>query len=145
MYNFQLLLILPVVNSSYGLNPQLMWVNIRTCHKMWQSIFVKALNCCKIFKFLSRGNTYLMPEVIINITNMFWEHFANWWKRLSNIYNIMMMWILFFEYFFKIIMHQSVKLTDAIWLLQMVISSPLIHALDEPSQASNWIRTRVPN
>ncbi len=39
-----------------------------------------------------------------------------------------------FLYFFLIIMHQLVKLTDAIWLLQLVISSPLIHALDDPSQ-----------
>ncbi len=35
----------------------------------------------------------------------------------------------------KIIIQQSVKLTDAIWLLQIVISSPLIHALGDPSQA----------
>ncbi len=32
-------------------------------------------------------------------------------------------------------MHQLVKLTDAIWLLHLVISSPLIHALGDPSQA----------
>ncbi len=32
-------------------------------------------------------------------------------------------------------MHQLVKLTDAIWLLQLAISSPLIHALCDPSQA----------
>ncbi len=31
-------------------------------------------------------------------------------------------------------MHQSVKLSDAIWLLQLVISSPLIHALGDSSQ-----------
>ncbi len=31
----------------------------------------------------------------------------------------------------KIIMHQSVKLTDAIWLLQLVISSSLIYALHD--------------
>ncbi len=36
-------------------------------------------------------------------------------------------------------MHQSVKLTDAIWLLQLVISSSLIHALGDPSQAPTGI------
>ncbi len=41
-------------------------------------------------------------------------------------------------------MHQSVKLTDAIWLLQLVISSPLIHALDDPSQAPTGIRIQSP-
>ncbi len=34
-------------------------------------------------------------------------------------------------------MHQLVKLTDATWLLQLAISSPLIHALGDPSQATN--------
>ncbi len=29
-------------------------------------------------------------------------------------------------------MHQLVKLTDAIWLLQLAISSSLIHALGDP-------------
>ncbi len=38
-----------------------------------------------------------------------------------------------FYLFFKIIMHQLVKLTDAIWLLQLVISFPAIHALGDPS------------
>ncbi len=42
-------------------------------------------------------------------------------------------------------MHQSVKLTNAIWLLQLVISSPRIHALGDPSQAPTGIRTRIPN
>ncbi len=46
--------------------------------------------------------------------------------------------------FFKIIMHQLVKLTYAIQLLQLAISSPLIHALGDPSQAPTGIRTRVP-
>ncbi len=32
-------------------------------------------------------------------------------------------------------MHQSVKLTDAICLLQLLISSSLIHALGDPNQA----------
>ncbi len=32
-------------------------------------------------------------------------------------------------------MHQLVKLTDAIWLLQLTISFPLIHALGDPTQA----------
>ncbi len=41
-------------------------------------------------------------------------------------------------------MHQSVKLTDAIWLLQLAISSPLIHALGDPSQAPTGIWTCVP-
>ncbi len=36
-------------------------------------------------------------------------------------------------------MHQSVKLTDAIWLLQLVISSPLIHASGDLSQAPTGI------
>ncbi len=35
----------------------------------------------------------------------------------------------------------SGRLTDAIWLLQLVISSPLIHALGDPSQAPTGIRT----
>ncbi len=35
-------------------------------------------------------------------------------------------------------MHQLVKLSDAMWLLQLAISSPLIHALCDPSQAPNW-------
>ncbi len=34
-------------------------------------------------------------------------------------------------------MHQSVKLTDLICLLQLVISSPLIHALGDLSRDSN--------
>ncbi len=29
-------------------------------------------------------------------------------------------------------MHQSVKLTEAMWLLELVIASPLIHALGDP-------------
>ncbi len=32
-------------------------------------------------------------------------------------------------------MELLIKLTDAIWLLQLVISSPLIYALGNPSQA----------
>ncbi len=44
----------------------------------------------------------------------------------------------------KIIMHQSVKLTNAIWLLQLVISSPLIHALDDTSQAPKGFEPRSP-
>ncbi len=39
-------------------------------------------------------------------------------------------------------MPQSVKLTDAICLLQLVISSTLIHALGDPSQAPTEIRTQ---
>ncbi len=42
-------------------------------------------------------------------------------------------------------MHQSVKLTHAISLLQFVISSPLNHALDDLSQAPTGIRTHVPS
>ncbi len=38
---------------------------------------------------------------------------------------------------------QSGKLTDAIWLLQVVISSPLIHVLGDPSQAPTGSRTWV--
>ncbi len=38
-------------------------------------------------------------------------------------------------------MHQSVKLTDAMWLLQLVISSPLIRAMGELSQSPTKIRT----
>ncbi len=41
-------------------------------------------------------------------------------------------------------MYQLVKLTDAIWLLQLVISYPLIHALGDPSQAPTGIQTRAP-
>ncbi len=44
-------------------------------------------------------------------------------------------WCLFF---YQIIMHQSVKLTGAIWLLQLVISSPLIHALVWPESSPYW-------
>ncbi len=40
-------------------------------------------------------------------------------------------------------MHQSVKLTDAIWLLHLAISSPVIHALGDLCQAPTGIRTRV--
>ncbi len=46
--------------------------------------------------------------------------------------------------FIEIIMHQLVKQTDAIWLLQLVISSPLIHALGDPNQAPTRIQTPVP-
>ncbi len=35
-------------------------------------------------------------------------------------------------------MHQSVKLTGAIWLLHLVISSPLIHALVWSESSSHW-------
>ncbi len=49
----------------------------------------------------------------------------------------------FFSCFFKIIMHQLVKLTDAIWLLQLVISSPLIHSLGDQGKAPTGIRTWV--
>ncbi len=45
-------------------------------------------------------------------------HICPWYKHL-------------FFYFFKIIMNQLVKLTDAIWLLELAISSPLIHALGD--------------
>ncbi len=41
-------------------------------------------------------------------------------------------------------MHQLVKLTDVIWLLQLALSSPLIHALGDPSQAPTGIWTQVP-
>ncbi len=41
-------------------------------------------------------------------------------------------------------MHQSVELTDAIWLLQLVISYPLIHALSDPSQGPTGIQSQVP-
>ncbi len=53
--------------------------------------------------------------------------------------------LFFFSFFFnkKIIMHQSIKLTDVIWLLQLVISSPLIHAFGNLSQASTGIWTQV--
>ncbi len=40
-------------------------------------------------------------------------------------------------------MHQSVKLTDAIWLLQLAIFFSLIHALSDSSQAPTGIQTRV--
>ncbi len=40
-------------------------------------------------------------------------------------------------------MHQSVNLTDTIWLLQLVISYPLIHALGDLIQAPTGIRTQV--
>ncbi len=39
----------------------------------------------------------------------------------------------------------TVKLTDAIWLLQLVISFPLIRALGDPSQAPIRIWTKVPS
>ncbi len=39
-------------------------------------------------------------------------------------------------------MHQLVKLTDAIWVLQLAIS-PLIHALGDSSQAPTGIWTQV--
>ncbi len=42
-------------------------------------------------------------------------------------------------------MHQSIKLTDAIWLLQLVISSPHMHSLCDLSQASTGIWTRAPS
>ncbi len=35
-------------------------------------------------------------------------------------------------------MHESVKLSGAIWLLQLVISSPLIHALVWPESSLHW-------
>ncbi len=44
----------------------------------------------------------------------------------------------------KTIMHQSVKLTYAIWLLQLVISSSLILALGDPSQAPPGFEPRSP-
>ncbi len=50
----------------------------------------------------------------------------------------------FFLSFLKIIMHQLVKLTDAIWLLQLAISSSLIYALGDLSQALTRIWIRVP-
>ncbi len=42
-------------------------------------------------------------------------------------------------------MRQLVKITDAIWLLQLAISSPLIQALGDPSQASTGIQTGSPD
>ncbi len=64
------------------------------------------------------------------------------------MYYIIMLFSLFC--FHKIIMHQLVKVTDAIWLLQLTISSPLIHALGDPNQtptksSPTRIRARVPN
>ncbi len=42
-------------------------------------------------------------------------------------------------------MHQLVKLTDAIWLLQLAISSPLIHPLCDPSQAPTGFEPGSPD
>ncbi len=42
-------------------------------------------------------------------------------------------------------MHQSVKLTDTIWILQLVISSPLFHALGDLSQAATDMWTQILN
>ncbi len=41
-------------------------------------------------------------------------------------------------------MHQLVKLTVAMWLLQLAISFRLIHALGDPSQAPTGIWTQIP-
>ncbi len=58
----------------------------------------------------------------------------------------MLVWVFFlFLFYFLIIMHQLVKLTDTIRLLQLVISSPLIHALGDLSHAPTRIRTQVPS
>ncbi len=57
--------------------------------------------------------------------------------------NIVCLLLQFCYFFLKIIMHQSLKLTDAISLLHLVISSPLIHALGDQRQAPTGIRTRV--
>ncbi len=38
-------------------------------------------------------------------------------------------------------MHQSVKLTDAIWFLHLAIFSAFIHALGDPNQDPTGIRT----
>ncbi len=45
---------------------------------------------------------------------------------------------------FQVILHQFIKLTDAIWLLQLAISSALIHALSDPSQAPTGIWIQIP-
>ncbi len=55
-----------------------------------------------------------------------------------------MYYLLILFTFLKIIMHQSVKLTEAIWLLQLAISSPLIHALGDMSQAPTGLEHRSP-
>ncbi len=44
----------------------------------------------------------------------------------------------------KIIMHQLIMLNGAIWPLQLVISSPVIHALGDLSRAPTGIQTLVP-
>ncbi len=52
----------------------------------------------------------------------------------------------FFSFFVKgkIIMHQSVKMTGAIWLLQLVIPFPSFMHWCDPSQARTGIWTQVP-
>ncbi len=45
----------------------------------------------------------------------------------------------------KIIMHRWARITKKKWLLQLIISSPLIHAFGNPSQAPTGIWIRVPS
>ncbi len=62
----------------------------------------------------------------------------------SNLMNTPYFFFIFFLFKKNYILHQSVKLSNIIWLLQLVISSPIIHALGNLSQALTWIRTRIP-
>ncbi len=74
----------------------------------------------------------MIPENIIELIHVY-------------MYVLISKSIVFTIFFFLIIMHKSVKLNDAIWLLQPVISFSLIHALGNPSQVPTRIWTQVPS
>ncbi len=80
-------------------------------------------------------------EIIVNdCQSLPWSVNVVWWSGWC-----FPCFLVGFIFKFKIIMHLPVKVTDAICLLQLVISSPLIHALGDLSQAPTRIRTQVPS
>ncbi len=100
-------------------------------NKYWLSMLVPAGKIWHIKK--KKLSAKLIPLFATN--QGFWTfniHFLTFIQEctVSNFF-----FYLFYLKKIKIIMHHLVKLTDAIWLLELTISSPLIHALGDPNQA----------
>ncbi len=72
-----------------------------------------------------------------------YTHIMNTWWKYHKWHGLSKLFCFFCFFYRKVIIHQSVKLTDAVWLLQLVISSPLIHAFGDLSQAPTGIRAQL--
>ncbi len=72
-------------------------------------------------------------------THIRWQHSTIIDFSINEDVDLILFFILFFYHY------APVSQTDALWLLQLVISSPLIDALGGLSQAPTGIRTQVPS